>query len=195
VIVGAVAVRAAAAIALVVSAVVAEVRAQRGDDVAPTVAIERRLALLTAMAVLVATVGAPLELVVAPRPAPVTSLIAGIVVAVAGIALRARAIRVLGDAFVTPSEGPDGAQLVARDVYAWVRHPSETGLVLLSAGMTLLTSSVAAAVATLGVLLLAVVRTRIEDRALSARHGDAHRRYLRDVGGLVPSLAPRGKAR
>jgi protein-S-isoprenylcysteine O-methyltransferase Ste14 len=109
----------------------------------------------------------------------------GAVLMLSGAALRYAAIRSLGPHFVTDIR--TGPELVRRGVYARMRHPSETGLLVAMAGSALLLSSTAA-LAVLGIVLVpvVVVRTRREDAALAAAFGADHARYAREAGRFLP---------
>ena len=79
--------------------------------------------------------------------------------------------------------------MVQEGVYAWMRHPSETGMLLVALGAAiLLGSGVAAAVWGALLLPLALARISIEDRCLSEAFGAKHRSYRRRVRALVPFL-------
>jgi len=111
----------------------------------------------------------------------------GFVLMVGGTLLRHAAIRCLGPHFVT--EIRVGPQLVRRGVYGRIRHPSETGLVLSTAGAGVLLSSPLALVIFLFALLpIVVVRTRLEDAALASAFGDDHARYRSEAGRFFPVL-------
>jgi protein-S-isoprenylcysteine O-methyltransferase len=107
----------------------------------------------------------------------------------AGIAMRRLAIRRLGRHFVT-SVSVDGRRaLVQQGVYAWLRHPSETGLLLVTLGAAIFLGSGAAAGVWCAVLLpLTLARIGIEDRCLSKAFGGEFQSYRRRVRALVPFL-------
>ncbi len=174
------------AVATASLAVGADVLAQRGDDTTLGDAVDRRLAAATALSIAAATIAGPLEGTLLERGASVGRLAIALAVAVAGIALRARAIHVLGDDFVTGSRSP--RELRENDVYGWVRHPSESGLVLLSAGVATMTGSLVSFVATFALAILAVVRAEREDGTLALAFGVRFDRYAARVGALVPAL-------
>jgi protein-S-isoprenylcysteine O-methyltransferase Ste14 len=108
----------------------------------------------------------------------------------AGLSLRAAAVRTLGGQFVTelPPAGPSPS-LVEHGVYARVRHPSEAGNLAVVLGATLLLESRAGlALALAGVLPVVLGRIRLEDRHLARVFGSEYSRYARRVRGLVPLL-------
>jgi protein-S-isoprenylcysteine O-methyltransferase Ste14 len=112
---------------------------------------------------------------------------AGAAAMLAGIALRRVAIRQLGEHFVSSVSVPGGRPLVQHGIYTRLRHPSESGLLLLALGTALLLGSGAAAVLAACVLLpLILVRMRIEDGCLLAAFGDEFQSYRTRVPALFP---------
>ena len=127
----------------------------------------------------------------ATRAALPATAAAGFALMAAGAALRAAAMRRLGAFFVTAVRVVAGQPLERRGVYARMRHPSETGLLLAALGGCVLLGSAAAAALWL-LVLLPLVRDRIrrEDAVLGRAFGDAHRNYTRSVGALLPAVLP-----
>lgn len=110
----------------------------------------------------------------------------GAVLVVAGVALRGSAVRRLRRHFRTEIESVDG-ELVRSGVYRYVRHPSETGLLAVALGATILLRSVSGAALWCVMLVpLTLARLSLEERALHDRFGEAYRRYAEDVGTLLP---------
>lgn len=113
----------------------------------------------------------------------------GVALMLAGVGLRYGAVRALGDAFVTPAVVEPGAELIRRGVYAWLRHPSETGNLALCVGAALLLGSpIALALAILVLLPVVVTRIRREERFLAHTFGAAWRDYCTHVKRLVPGV-------
>ena len=93
--------------------------------------------------------------------------VVGAVLLVLGINLRLLAIAALGPRFVTDIRA--SGQVVRDGVYAWLRHPSEIGLLLIAAGGPFLIG--APRTAACGVLLLLPIslwRMRREDVFLAS---------------------------
>ena len=118
-------------------------------------------------------------------PASVT--LAGLLSCAAGVVVIAIAQRQMGESLRI---GIDDAktELVIRGLFARVRNPIYSGLLLLLLGIVLvipcgaslaLASAAAAAIA---------FHTRLEERHLLALHGDAYRAYAAGVGRFVPGL-------
>ncbi len=115
--------------------------------------------------------------------------VVGIVAMWLGIGLREWAVWTLGRFFTVVVRVAPGQTVVDRGPYAWVRHPSYTGLLLTLLGLGLALGnwlSVLALVVlpTIGL----VVRIRVEERALLATLGDSYRSYADRHRRLVPGL-------
>jgi protein-S-isoprenylcysteine O-methyltransferase Ste14 len=78
------------------------------------------------------------------RPHDELILACGAALMASGILLRCLAIYTLGPRFVSELRVPPGEPLVRRGVYRWLDHPSEAGLLALTAGAAILFRSVAA---------------------------------------------------
>ena len=112
--------------------------------------------------------GFELSLLLAPQGhvAPALCLAGGLMV-LSGAALRCLAIRQLGDGFTNTSR-PATAALCKDGVYRWLRHPAETGLLLIAAGFPLALGVWAAMLVVMPVLaLLSLIRIRCEERGLA----------------------------
>jgi protein-S-isoprenylcysteine O-methyltransferase Ste14 len=112
--------------------------------------------------------------------------------AAVGIGLRTLAILSLGKDFRTAHRLDSAAHLKTTGLYAWTRHPSETGLLLFALGCALLLHSGIAAILVAGVLWpLVIVRLRQEESFLRQVCGPAHEQYCRRVPMLIPRLVNR----
>ena len=117
-------------------------------------------------------------------PAPLGSLFF-----LVGVALRVQAIRTLGRWFSNEIRTVVGQPLHTEGVYAWLRHPSETGTLAQAWGvLVLLRSPTALGLFALVLLPLVWWRIRLEDRLLAELHGDAFQAYARRVPRLIPGL-------
>jgi protein-S-isoprenylcysteine O-methyltransferase Ste14 len=100
-----------------------------------------------------------------------------------GIGLRIMAIRTLGAEFVSEHRA---SRLVTSGVYGILRHPSETGQLLLALGVTLLLCSSWSAAWLMAVILpLTLWRLRQEEAVLMDQLG-GYAAYRHQVDGLVP---------
>lgn len=116
-------------------------------------------------------------------------VIAGLVIMWLGLLLRVWAIAVLGRAFRTTVEVDAGQRLVDRAPYRWVRHPSYTGLLLISTGFGLAQRNwVSLAVAVLAPMAVLVWRIHVEEQVLTASLGPVYTAYRDRTKRLVPGI-------
>jgi protein-S-isoprenylcysteine O-methyltransferase Ste14 len=135
-----------------------------GADACRAGAPGTRLALVSALALLAAGWVA----IAVPSAIAVWSPVwLGSLLVLAGIALRAVAMRTLGPAFTSEIVAAPGRALVTRGIYAWFRHPSEVGLFLVALGIASLGASAAALGIVVTVLAPSIlIRVAREDRVL-----------------------------
>jgi len=115
--------------------------------------------------------------------------VAGIVLIIAGIGLRAWSIASLGRFFQYRITVQPGHHVVTKGPYRYVRHPSYTGIALVLAGVALACDDVWAllVVAVLGGLGL-YVRIRTEERQLTKALGDEYEHFAAGRKRLVPGV-------
>lgn len=115
--------------------------------------------------------------------------VAGIVLIIAGIGLRAWSIASLGRFFQYRITVQSGHQVVTKGPYRYVRHPSYTGVALVLAGIALACDDVWAllVVAVLGGLGL-YVRIRAEEQQLTKALGEEYERFAAGRKRLVPGV-------
>ncbi len=89
------------------------------------------------------------------------AIVCGASLMTAGVALRCIAVFTLGSRFVSELRVPPGEPLVRSGVYRWLDHPSEVGLILLTAGAPLLFRSVGSAMVW-ALVLVPLTRARIK---------------------------------
>jgi protein-S-isoprenylcysteine O-methyltransferase len=113
----------------------------------------------------------------------------GVVLVLAGVALRAWAILSLGRYFRREVTIEPGQRLVRRGPYRVLRHPSYTGILLSFAGLGLAFGSwVSAAVAVLILFAGMLPRIRIEERALAQAFGADYTDYAKSTARVLPHL-------
>ena len=112
----------------------------------------------------------------------------GLVLMVAGLALRWYSIRVLGASFTIDVATRPGQQVVESGPYRWIRHPSYTGGLLTILGVILCCDNLASLAALVVILLGYVYRIRVEERALATYIGPAYSDYMRRTKRLIPFL-------
>jgi protein-S-isoprenylcysteine O-methyltransferase Ste14 len=114
---------------------------------------------------------------------------AGVALAWAGVALHARARRVLGARWSSAVGVPAGHTLVTDGPYAVMRHPLYAGILLLAAGTVLAHPSLATLCVAVGLSAGMALKIPAEERALRAACGDAWTRYAAAVPALLPRLS------
>ena len=110
----------------------------------------------------------------------------GIAVAVAGIALRAYAIRTLGKFFRLRVTTTSDQTVVERGPYRFVRHPSYTGALMTVLGVLLCTSNWLSLACFLIALPGVAYRIKVEEGALAGALGDPYRDYMKRTKRLIP---------
>jgi protein-S-isoprenylcysteine O-methyltransferase len=122
------------------------------------------------------------------RTGRIDVFVLGLVLMVAGLALRWYSIRVLGISFTIDVATRPGQQVVESGPYRWIRHPSYTGALLTILGVILCCVNVASLAALVVVLLGYGYRIRVEERALATDIGPAYLDYVRRTKRLIPFL-------
>jgi protein-S-isoprenylcysteine O-methyltransferase Ste14 len=127
-----------------------------------------------------------------PLPWPgggVWPVVAGVVLIVLGVALRAWSIATLGRFFQYQIEVQADHRVVTDGPYRWVRHPAYSGLALVLLGIALASGDVLslAVVAVLAGAGLAI-RVRVEERQLTEALGDQYERFAAQRKRLVPGV-------
>jgi protein-S-isoprenylcysteine O-methyltransferase Ste14 len=115
--------------------------------------------------------------------------VAGIVLALAGIAALVYAQLQMGDSWRIGVDERETTTLVHTGVFGLVRNPIYTAMFTFGLGVALVTPNV---VACLGfILLVAAIELQVrcvEEPHLMRKHGDAYRAYTATVGRLVPGI-------
>jgi protein-S-isoprenylcysteine O-methyltransferase Ste14 len=116
-------------------------------------------------------------------------LTAGLAIMWIGLLLRVWAIAILGSAFRTTVEVHAGQEVVDKGPYHWIRHPSYTGLLLLTAGFGLTQGNWISFALAAGVPWAVIARRiRIEEEVLLASMGSAYAAYRRRSKRLIPGI-------
>ncbi len=132
----------------------------------------------------------PLRPVLPPTsPAAIAGSI-GVVIFMGGaIALFATSSRALGKNWSVVARTLDDHELVRHGPYAYIRHPIYLGMLLFLLGLAVALGHLVQLVVAIPVFLTGtLIRTRIEDRLLEDRFGDAFRDYARTTPALIPKL-------
>jgi len=113
----------------------------------------------------------------------------GVFLIILGILLRCLAILSLGEHFKTDAEPFADFKLVTTGIYAHLRHPSETGLILIWFGAACLMQSALGLLFCTGILMPTILlRVYFEERVLRTHLGDDYIRYSQSVPALVPVI-------
>ncbi|MGH7760248.1 MAG: methyltransferase family protein [Candidatus Dormibacteraceae bacterium] len=112
--------------------------------------------------------------------------ILGLVLMVAGMALRWYPIRVLGASFTCEVSTRPGQVVVESGPYRWVRHPSYTGGLLTVLGVLVCCVNWASLAALIVTAAGYAYRIKVEEEALAAHLGTPYREYMRRTKRLIP---------
>src|SRR6202171_4177905 len=117
-----------------------------------------------------------------------TLFIIGLVLMLAGMALRWYSVRVLGISFTCEVSTRPGQAVVQTGPYRWVRHPSYTGGLVTVLGVLLCCCNLASLAALIVVIAGYAYRIRIEESALANELGQPYQDYMRRTKRLIPFL-------
>jgi len=123
-------------------------------------------------------------LVIQPLWVPVIS---GLLVATAGLIIRAMAMRTLGTAYRLGLHLRDDDRLITEGPYSVVRHPGYTGLLLQLIGLQLVTASPLAVAAVILVVAVLPLRIAVEEAMLVRHFGTTYNSYR---GSTVYRIVP-----
>lgn len=112
--------------------------------------------------------------------------IAGLVLMIAGLALRWYSIRVLGSSFTCEVSTHQGQEVVQSGPYRWVRHPSYTGGLLTILGVLVCCLNFVSLAALVVALAGYAHRIRVEEQALAMHLGEPYREYMLRTKRLIP---------
>jgi protein-S-isoprenylcysteine O-methyltransferase Ste14 len=118
------------------------------------------------------------------------SFAAGLLILLAGVALRAWSFRAMRGRYFsfTIAAGP-GQPVVTSGPYRLLRHPGHAGFLLACAGIGLMTANwVAVAVLTMLPLAMLAWRIHAEERALLAAAGERYSRYAAAHRRMIPLI-------
>jgi protein-S-isoprenylcysteine O-methyltransferase Ste14 len=113
----------------------------------------------------------------------------GLGAAILGTALRAWAMRALGQFYTRTLQVGATQMVVTSGPYAWIRHPGYAGALLVWDGAALAFGSGARALAVLAIMVAAYLRRiAVEERLLLALLGEPYRRYRASSARLLPGI-------
>ena len=120
--------------------------------------------------------------------APALQALGGVAIA-AGVWLRFRAERSLGENFLVRLAVRKGHTLIRSGPFRWIRHPNYSALLLIALGSSAALASPRAALATLGLWLpVALVRISREERILARAFGREWEDYRAATWRLIPGI-------
>jgi protein-S-isoprenylcysteine O-methyltransferase Ste14 len=115
--------------------------------------------------------------------------LAGIALAVVGIAATVRAQIDMGDSWRIGVDHGETTTLVRRGVFGLVRNPIFTAMLVFGCGIALITPNVVAIIGFVALVLTIEAQVRaVEEPYLVAKHGDVYRDYTAAVGRFVPGI-------
>jgi len=113
----------------------------------------------------------------------------GLTAGVAGLGLRAIAIRTLGREYTLTPRAEPQQELISTGLYRLVRHPGYAGILLSILGLQAILGTWLAVLSTLLVVLAVPVRIRVEEDLLVERFGHEYDEYRsRTRYRLLPGL-------
>jgi protein-S-isoprenylcysteine O-methyltransferase Ste14 len=120
---------------------------------------------------------------------PWTPVGLGVTLMVFGVSLRLWSVRVLGR-FFRRTVMVQGVHRVIQDgPYRFVRHPSYTGFLLASMGLSLVLANWLALVVQFAIVFLAFLqRIAVEEGVLSAELGEPYQSYMKRTKRLIPFM-------
>ena len=114
--------------------------------------------------------------------------VAGLVLMIAGMALRWYSVGVLGASFTLEVATRPGQAIVQSGPYGRIRHPSYTGALLTLLGILVCCANFASLAAIVLALVGYAFRIRVEERALATQLGSPYLEYMRRTKRLIPFL-------
>ena len=115
--------------------------------------------------------------------------VAGVALVALGFGVRLWAIQTLGAWFTSTVEVRASQPVIASGPYAWARHPSYTGALMVGLGtLVMLHSAVGLALFVVTALPAYAHRIRVEERALVDELGAEYREYRERVPALLPRI-------
>lgn len=137
---------------------------------------------------------------VAPRwvdfaagPLPAWGRGLGAVLGLLGLLLFRAMFRHLGLNVTSTAMPRENATLVTSGPYRWVRHPMYLAALILALATALLTANAVVAVGGTWAVGLLLARSRLEERRLVEKFGDAYREYQDRTGAILPRWSRRGR--
>ena len=120
---------------------------------------------------------------------------AGVVLALAGIALCLVAQLVMGDSWRVGVDESETTELVTNGLFAKVRNPIFTSMLIAAVGFALLVPNAWSFTAVVALFVGLELQVRyVEEPYLARSHGPAYEQYTRLAGRFVPGIGTTGPA-
>jgi protein-S-isoprenylcysteine O-methyltransferase Ste14 len=120
-----------------------------------------------------------------------TPRLIGFVVMTAGLLLSSVAVRQMGSSWRIGIDAEGAGALATRGLYARMRHPIYTGMLLATTGLAATTGDAIAVSVAVGCGVALPIQARLEEQFLLSRHGDEYRAYLERTGRFLPKSRAR----
>jgi protein-S-isoprenylcysteine O-methyltransferase Ste14 len=118
----------------------------------------------------------------------VPALVVGIAFLIAGSLLRRHCWKPLGEHFTGDVQAEAYQPVITRGAYRWVRHPADTGGILMFAGIGVALASWGSfAILVVAAIVVYGYRVRVEERALVQTIGEPYVAYVKTHKPFVPS--------
>lgn len=115
--------------------------------------------------------------------------VAGLVVALAGVALTLVAQSGMGASWRVGVDERERTELVTGGLFGWVRNPVFTAMVVTAFGLALMVPNVVALLALVSLVAAVQAQVRVvEEPFLRSVHGAAYEAYTRRTGRFVPGV-------
>ena len=110
----------------------------------------------------------------------------GLLVLTSGLLLSSAAIRHMGESWRMGIDTEGAGALATRGLYARVRHPIYSGMLLATIGLAATVADVIAVAVAVGCWVALPIQARLEEQFLLSRHGDEYRAYMQRTGRFWP---------
>ena len=118
----------------------------------------------------------------------------GFVVVAVGLGISSVAICQMGDSWRIGIDAEGPSALATRGLYAHVRHPIYSGMLLAIVGLAAMTGDILAVSIVVACCVALPIQARLEEEFLLSRHGTKYRWYLQRTGRFWPVRKRSGKA-
>ena len=116
-----------------------------------------------------------------------TPRLIGFLVMTVGLVVASVAIRQMGASWRMGIDTEAPGALATRGLYARIRHPIYSGMLLTTTGLAATTADVISMAVAVGCWVALPIQARLEEQFLLSRHGDEYRAYLERTGRFWPS--------